>query len=363
MNAGHCDISLERRDFSLQATFAIPSRGVLGIFGPSGSGKTTLLRCIAGLESDTNGRITLNQHRWLSRNSSTPTHQRNLGYVFQDGRLFPHKTVANNLQYGLRRRVNRNRANALDELVDSEYLLELLGINHLLQRMPHDLSGGEKQRVAIARALLKGPELLLMDEPLAALDETRKQEILPYLEKLHDELSIPILYVSHSLQEVSRLCDSMLVMEQGRVVYSGDIYSALVDKASPLSHVRNAAAMLEGVVIKHDSEHRLTTIQTHAGNRFQLPGAFAMGHKVRLRIKANDVSLCLNKAEDTSILNVIAGTVLDIDVDADFRASLRIDCGGEYLLARITSLSLKKLDLHPGKKLFVQIKAVSIKDT
>ncbi|MGB5397535.1 MAG: molybdenum ABC transporter ATP-binding protein [Gammaproteobacteria bacterium] len=362
MSAGHCDISLQRKDFTLHASFSIPSRGVLGIFGSSGSGKTTLLRCIAGLESDTTGQIMLNGHSWLTQNSSTPTHQRNLGYVFQDSRLFVHKSVEHNLEYGLKRSCRHSQLGAADELVNREHLLELLGIGHLLQRKPHDLSGGEQQRVAIARALLKSPEVLLMDEPLASLDESRKLEILPFLEKLHDELSIPILYVSHSLQEVSRLCDQVLVMERGRVVFCGDIHTALVDMASPLSHERNAAAMLEGVVIKHDSDYRLTTIQTQAGNRFQLQGSFAIGHKVRLGIRADDVSLCLSKADDTSILNVITGIVMDIDVDKNLKATLRIDCAGDQLLARITSLSLHRLKICQGKKVYVQIKAVSIKN-
>jgi len=358
MNAGYCRVSLERRDFSLHAEFDIPARGVLGIFGESGSGKTTLLRCIAGLENDASGEILLNQQHWLTSQYSLPTYRRNLGYVFQDSRLFPHKTVAKNLEYG----ASRNRAGASRHPVNHEHLLGLLAIGHLLQRKPHELSGGEKQRVAIARALLKNPDILLMDEPLASLDELRKQEILPYLEKLHDELNIPILYVSHSLQEVSHLCDHIVVMEQGRISFAGDIHQALVAAASPLSRVNNAAAMLEGIVIKRDSDYRTSTIQTAAGNQFIVQGAMQAGGNVRLLIRANDVSLCLNKPEDTSILNVIAGSIEAIALDKDLRATLRIDCGGDQLLARITSLSLNRLKLSVGKKVYAQIKAVSIKD-
>lgn len=357
MNAGYCDISLERKDFTLRAEFEIPARGVLGIFGQSGSGKTTLLRCLAGLEAEARGEIMLNDDSWLNARSCMPTHRRNLGYVFQDSRLFPHKTVANNLDYGARRR----RHKQTDTLIDYDHLLELLAIGHLLQRKPHELSGGEKQRVAIARALLKSPDILLMDEPLASLDDARKQEILPYLEKLHDELSIPMLYVSHSLNEVSHLCDHLLVMEQGRIVFSGAIHSALLDAASPLMHDYNAAAMLEGLVSKYDSEYKATTVQTAAGNRFILQGAAVVGRKVRLVIRANDVSLCLHKPEATSIVNVIAGNIIDIKVDQELRATVRIDCAGDHLLARITSLSLRKLELSVGQKVYVQIKAVSIK--
>ena len=357
MSANYCNISLERRDFSLRAEFEIPARGVLGIFGHSGSGKTTLLRCIAGLENDASGQITLNQQHWLTVHRSTPTHRRNLGYVFQDSRLFPHKTVQKNLDYGARRRQPGVTGNE----VDSGHLLELLAIGHLLQRKPHELSGGEKQRVAIARALLKSPDILLMDEPLASLDDSRKQEILPYLERLHDELNIPMLYVSHSLPEVSRLCDYMLVLEQGRVVFAGDTPAALVDTASPLAHARNAAAMLEGVTIHHDREHKLTTVQTQAGNRLLLQGALAVGQKTRLRIKANDVSLCLNRPAGSSILNILEGIVTECTDEAEGTVLLKVNCAGDDLLVRISRFSYVALKLEPGAGVFAQIKSVSIR--
>lgn len=358
MRAGYCRISFKREDFSLQTEFEIPAHGVLGIIGRSGSGKTTLLRCIAGLEREVQGNITLNGQYWLSAKYSMPTHQRNLGYVFQDSRLFPHKTVEENLDYGVR----RCRVAATGNAVDSKYLLELLAISHLLKRKPHELSGGEKQRVAIARALLKNPDVLLMDEPMASLDDAHKREILPYLEKLHDELKIPILYVSHSLEEVSRLCDRVLVIEEGSIVFAGDINTALVDASSPLSRASNAAAMLECIVVKQDNDYKTSTVQTSSGNRFIIQGIMKAGRKVRMLIRASDVSLCLDKPEGTSILNVIAGEVKDIDVDKDLRATLRIDCGGDQLLARITSLSLGKLKLSVGKKVYAQIKAISIED-
>lgn len=355
MSAGYCNIRLERRDFSLHAEFEIPVRGVLGIFGHSGSGKTTLLRCIAGLENDARGQITLNRQHWLTARRSTPTHRRNLGYVFQDSRLFPHKTVEKNLDYGIRR-----RQPGATNLVDHDHLLELLAIGQLRQRKPHELSGGEKQRVAIARALLKNPDILLMDEPLASLDDARKQEILPYLERLHDELNIPLLYVSHSLPEVSRLCDYMLVLEQGRVVFAGDTHAALVDTASPLAHARNAAAMLAGVVIEHDNDYKLATIQTEAGNRLVVQGTFAVGQKTRLRIKANDVSLCVSRPTGTSILNILEGVVTECSEEDAGKVLLKVDCAGEDLLARISRLSYIALKLAPGARVFVQIKSVAI---
>ncbi len=356
MSAGYCNLCLERKGFSLQVEFEIPARGVLGIFGHSGSGKTTLLRCIAGLETDVTGDITLNRQRWLSAKQNIPAHKRNLGYVFQDSRLFPHKTVAKNLDYSVHRRQGR----ASEPALDREHLLELLAIGHLVQRKPHQLSGGEKQRVAIARALLKSPDILLMDEPLASLDDARKQEILPYLEKLHDELSIPMLYVSHSLQEVSRLCDYVLVLQHGRAVFKGDIHTALVDARSPLSHVRNAAAMLEGVVIKHDGDYRLTTIQTTAGNRILIPGVYVAGKQIRLGIVASDVSLCTRRPESTSILNILEGTIVEWADENDGRVILQANCSGDLILARLSKKSFVNLGLKTHARVYLQIKAVAV---
>jgi molybdate transport system ATP-binding protein len=356
MSGSYCNLRLERADFSLHAEFEIPARGVLGIFGPSGSGKTTLLRCIAGLENEVQGQISLNDQHWLAANHRTPTHLRNLGYVFQDSRLFPHKTVEKNLDYAIRRKQTGSGGNSIDH----DHLLDLLAIGNLLQRKPHQLSGGEKQRVAIARALLKNPDILLMDEPLASLDEARKQEILPYLIKLHDEISIPMLYVSHSLSEVTLLCDQMLVLEQGRLVFSGTTHAALVDASSPLAHARNAAALLEGVIIIYNPEYNLATIQTTAGNRLLVQGSLAKQQKTRLRIKANDVSLCLARPTDTSILNIMEGVVAEIIAEGDGTAMLKVDCAGDQLLARVSGLSFEALKLAPGVQVFVQIKSVAI---
>ena len=210
MSSARCFIRLQRTDFRIDAEFSIPAKGVLGIFGHSGSGKTTLLRCLAGLETNVRGHIEVNGEAWLDENINLSSQQRNVGYVFQEGRLFPHLTVVKNLKYGS----DRMSTPELDNNnVDHHHLLELLNIQQLLERYPHQLSGGEKQRVAIGRALLKNPQMLLLDEPLASLDENRKQEILPYLEQLHEELSIPVIYVSHNMDEMLRLCDYILVME------------------------------------------------------------------------------------------------------------------------------------------------------
>jgi molybdate transport system ATP-binding protein len=281
MSFGQCSIHCKRADFIVEAEFTVPEKGVLGIFGHSGSGKTTLLRCLAGLEKDVLGHIEINGEVWLDASKNISSQQRNIAYVFQEGRLFPHLTVEKNLQYGASRSPGRNSAAVAEDNygVNRDHLLALLNISHLLNRYPHQLSGGEKQRVAIGRALLKNPQMLLLDEPLASLDEKRKQEILPYLESLHDDLNIPILYVSHNLDEMLRLCDYLLVMEQGRSIFSGNIHDALISPESPLATVENAAVVLEGSVSKQEKDFDISTVHTVNGNQFQVPGLMPMIRK------------------------------------------------------------------------------------
>lgn len=359
MSAGdktsRCNIRLQRADFNVDADFVIPEKGVLGIFGHSGSGKTTLLRCLAGLEKEVRGRIEVNGDVWLDEANTFSIQQRNIGYVFQEGRLFPHLSVAENLAYGTRRCL---ACKAEDESMNREHLLELLNIGHLLKRNPFQLSGGEKQRVAIARALLKNPQMLLLDEPLASLDEKRKQEILPYLEKLHEELNIPMLYVSHNLDEMLRLCDHMLVMEQGQLVFNGSMHDALVSPESPLARVESAVAVLEGTVSKQEKTFDISTVHTTNGNRFQVPGLMAIGKRVRLIVFASDVSVTKQKASDTSILNIIEGRVSAVLDKKRGRVLLQIDCNGDVLLSLISEKSFQTLQLSPGAEVFIQLKAV-----
>ena len=354
MSFAECDIQLQRADFSIETKFSIPDRGVLGIFGPSGSGKTTLLRCIAGLEKEVSGRIELADEVWLDQDKSIPSQQRNVGYVFQDSRLFPHLSVADNLAYGMRRQ------NRPGEVIDRDDLLTLLNIDHLLARRPSQLSGGEKQRVAIARALLKNPQVLLLDEPLSSLDQKRKQEILPFLGKLHEELKIPMLYVSHSLEEVSFLCDHMLVIEQGRVRFDGDIHQALVSSDSPLATAENAAAILDGNVSKQEKDFQISTVHTRNGNAIQVPGILPIGQHVRLRLRATDISLSKTAATDSSILNILEGIIIQVVEQQPTHVLLQVDVNQDILLVRVTIKSFKLLALAPQQKIFVQIKAVSI---
>jgi len=347
-----CLIKLQRDDFSLDVKFTIPEKGVLGIFGDSGSGKTTLLRCLAGLEKNVRGLIKVNGEVWLDENKSLSTQQRNIAYVFQEGRLFPHMTVEKNLQYGA------GRCSADNSGIDREHLLDLLSITHLLKRYPHQLSGGEKQRVAIGRALLKKPQMLLLDEPLASLDKKRKQEILPYLEILHDELRVPMLYVSHDLDEMLRFCDYMLVMEQGKSLFNGNIHDALITPESSLATVDNAVVVLEGNVSKQEKDFDISTVHTVNGNQFQVSGLMPIGKHVRLVIFACDVSMTINKTIGSSILNIIEGTVSAVLDKKRGRVLVQINCQQDILLSLISVKSFQLLQLSPDKKIYIQVKAV-----
>ena len=347
-----CAIKLQREDYFLDVDFNIPEKGVLGIFGESGSGKTTLLRCLAGLEKNVQGRIEVNGEVWLDKNINLSTQQRNIAYVFQEGRLFPHMTVEKNLQYGA------SRCSAKNNGVDRDHLLDLLNIIHLLKRYPHQLSGGEKQRVAIGRALLKKPQMLLLDEPLASLDKKRKQEILPYLEMLHDELRVPMLYVSHDLDEMLRFCDYMLVMNQGQSKFSGDLHDALVSPESSLTTVENAAVVLEGSVSKQEKDFDISTVHTVNGNQFQIPGLMPIGKQVRLIVFASDVSVTNVKATESSILNIIEGRVVAVLDKKDGRVLIQINCKQDMLLSLISIKSFQLLQLAIDKKIYIQVKAV-----
>lgn len=358
MSFARCKIQVQRPEFNVDAEFAIPEKGVLGIFGQSGAGKTTLLRCVAGLEAKVKGRIVVNGETWLDDRKNLSSQQRNIGYIFQESRLFPHLTVAKNLVYGADRRPSRHSAK--DTNIDREQLLELLNLRHLLARYPFQLSGGEKQRVAIGRALLKNPQMLLLDEPLASLDDRRKREILPFLDKLHEQLSIPMLYVSHSMEEVSRLCDHLLVMEQGVIKFAGSIRDALISAASPLATSENSMALLEGNVSKQEKDFQLSTVHTVNGNAFQVQGVLPIGQHVRLRVQASDVSLTRTAAIDSSILNIIEGVVLAVIEQQGAHVLLQLDINNDILLARITRKSYQFLNLDINEKVFVQIKAVSI---
>jgi len=342
--------------FTLDVDLDLPGRGVTALFGHSGSGKTTLLRCIAGLERHGAGSLRFKGEVWQdsARGVFQPTHRRPLGYVFQEASLFPHLSVRKNLDYG-RKRVNSGHRVSLDQAV------ELLGIGHLLDRMPDRLSGGERQRVAIARALATSPRLLLMDEPLAALDLKRKGEILPYLERLHDELEIPVFYVSHSPDEVARLADHVVLLAEGRVMAQGGLRETLARLDLPTAFTEDAGVVIEAVVAEHDEAYHLTRLDFPGGSAVVAHRPEAIGHRLRFRVHARDVSLALARAEGTSIANLLPATVTEIaDADTPAHVLVRLDAGGTPLIARITRRSLDHLGVTPGQPLWAQIKAVAL---
>jgi molybdate transport system ATP-binding protein len=350
---------LERADFALDVDLTIPMQGITGIFGQSGSGKTTLLRCLAGLEKPTTGRLAIDGDVWQDtvKKVSRAIHERQIGYVFQEPRLFGHLNVRQNLDYGRRRNRERHNSVEVDQVVD------LLGLARLLDRAPGELSGGEAQRVAIARALLRAPRLVLMDEPLAALDRARKDEILPFLDRLHAELSLPILYVSHSIEEVCRLCDHLVVMDQGKVEADGDLQSVLVNLEQPLLAGEEAGSVIEGVVDAYDPHYDLTRLK-FSGDRLLIPGRIGdPGAKFRLRIRANDVSLCRTRPVDSTIMNIIPVTVDRLHYDKGPYALVRLKAGDDLLTARLTRRSCDEMGLQQGEQLLAQIKSVAVRNS
>ena len=349
--SGKCSVAVRKDSFQLEADFDIPGKGVLGIFGHSGSGKTTLLRCLAGLEKKSRGYIRFNDQAWQEKRKSLSPQARNIGYVFQDSRLFPHMSVRENLDYGIKRSGSVNEKN-------KKYLIQLLNLFDLLERMPKSLSGGEKQRVAIARALLKRPQLLLMDEPMASLDDAHKNEILPYLERLHDQLNIPIIYVSHSLEEVSRLCDDIIVLEAGKVIFKGNITQALSSADSPLLNTECSIAVLNAKVVNADSEFGLSSVVTESGTLLQVKGNLKKGGSVRLRIYAADVSLCKSRPNDSSILNILPAKILSVVEETGSEVLLQLVSNKDIILARISKKSFKILQLKFDMEIFVQIKGI-----
>ncbi|MDI1277528.1 molybdenum ABC transporter ATP-binding protein [Methylobacter sp.] len=347
---------LDYGDFKLDVDLQLPGTGITVLFGHSGSGKTTLLRCIAGLQHSPQGLLTINGHVWQDseRNLFLPTYKRPLGYVFQEANLFPHLTVRDNLHYGLKR-IKQNSGT-----VKLEQAVELLGIAHLMERMPGHLSGGERQRVAIARALALNPEILLMDEPLASLDFKRKQEILPFLSCLHRQLDIPVLYVTHSQQEVAQLADHLVIMDEGRTLASGSLAETQSRLDVPLAQDREAATVWQATVAGHEADYHLTRV-AFAGGSLSLPAVDAeIGTPLRVQIYARDVSIALEAPTATSILNVLPATVAGIADGRDGQSVIRLQVGNQALLAHITRKSALMLGLQIGMAVYVQIKGTSI---
>lgn len=358
------DFKLAYCGFTLDVQLDLPGRGVSALFGPSGCGKTTCLRTIAGLER-ARGHLRIAGEIWQNDEQDLflPTHQRPLGYVFQEASLFPHLSVRRNVEYGMKRVAASRRRVSLDNAV------ALLGIDALMDRKPQTLSGGERQRVAMARALATSPSLLLLDEPLAALDAQRKSEVLPYLERLHNELDIPVLYVSHAVDEVARLADTLVVLEQGRVVASGPLAQTMARIDAPGLSGQDGGVLLEATILERDTRWHLARVGFAGGSLWVRDTGLVVGSQVRVRVLARDVSVATQEPSNTSIQNVLACVVESVSPDAHpSQALLRLRLPGdaspkEYptlLLSRITARAVDAMGLTVGSAVWAQVKSAAL---
>ena len=355
MNGITAHFALRHPGFELEADFVAPGRGVTALFGPSGSGKTTILRCLAGLEHNV-GELRVNGEVWQSAAVFVPPHRRAMGYVFQEASLFPHLSVRENLLYGYRRIAPAARQVQLDQVV------EWLGLAALLERRdPTALSGGERQRVAIARALLTSPRLLLMDEPLSALDGQSKQEILAYLETLHRELDIPVIYVTHAMEEVIRLADHLVYLQQGRVAASGALLPMLSQPDSPLAKFEDAAVVIETTVGALDERYQLARLDFPGGVLWVGAVGLVPGRRLRARVQARDVSLALQPPQASSINNILPARIVSIAAAGPGQINVQLMTGEQVmLLARITQRSCEALQLAIGMPVYAQVKTVAL---
>ena len=356
MNESIVEISLSRSTgFDLQASFSLRDNGVTVLFGPSGCGKTSVLRAVAGLEK-AKGRVVIGGEVWQDDASGVfmPTHRRSLGYIFQESSLFPHLSVEENLKFGFKKQTMQASLRRMNEAV------ELLGIGSLLGRREHELSGGEKQRVAIARSIAMNPNVLLMDEPLSALDWVRKKEILPWLERLKDELSIPIVYVTHSLSEMSRLADDIILMEAGRVKYAGPFNEAISSLDKPFKIGDEVCSILVGRVVEKNQVWSSMIVESD-GIPFELPDTGELcGAQVRIKIRARDVSLSIEEPSRTSIRNHFRAVVEDMDAAQGAHQLVKLRAGGSVVLASLMKRSIHELGITKGAAVWAQIKSVAV---
>ena len=363
MNSIHLQIQLNRSAFMLDVDLQLPGQGITAILGTSGSGKTTLLRAVAGLEKNQQGRIQIGAHIWqdTQQGIDLPTWQRPLGYVFQESSLLPHLTVSDNLNFGLKRALKTSGNAQPDAAKALQASIELLGIGNLLQRMPDQLSGGERQRVAIARAIAMQPQLLLMDEPLASLDAARRQEIFPWLSKLRDELKMPMLYVTHSADEVARLADHLVVLDKGNVKAQGPVSTVLTQVVNPVVVGEDAGALIAGHIGQVDTQWHLSRIDFEGGCVWMRDAGLPVGKAVRIRILARDVSLATSEPQNTSIQNQLLGTIQSITPDAHpSQVMVVLKCGAEEVLARVTKRAVDELGLQVGQPVWAQVKSVAL---
>ncbi len=347
-------LTLERGDFQLDCALNVPSRGVTAVFGRSGSGKTALLRCIAGLEPNARGRLRFGSSVWQSEGCFVPAEKRGACLVFQQPTLFTHQSVRDNLRFAQKRAPREGRRSI-------DHVAHAMGVGALLDRSAANLSGGESQRVAIARAVLSSPQLLLLDEPLSSLDEAGRAEVLPYLESLYRDLQIPIIYVTHSLGEVIRLADRLLLLERGKISAAGDLADLLTRLDLSLCQRDDAAAVLEGTLTQHEPRDGLSRFEFDGG-ALQIPLHEAqLNARVRVRINARDVSIALQPPALSSILNVITAQVIEIIPHVlAVQVVVKLRVGSQHVLARLTRRSVSALDLRPGMSVYAQMKSVAL---
>lgn len=354
--------TLHRAQFMLEVDLTVPAAGVTVLYGPSGSGKTSLLRCVAGLERPRSAWVSIAGEVWQDDEHGlwVPTHHRAVGYVFQEASLFEHLDVRANVLYGVRRGARRGvRATAPD--FDLSAVTELLGIGHLLGRRPAQLSGGERQRVAIARALAAHPHLLLLDEPLAAIDPARRDDILPWLERLRDELQLPMLYVTHSADELVRLARTLVVLDAGRVRAHGPVHEVLASLHPPVSVGEDAGAILHATVAERDASWGLARLKLAGGELWVRDAGTEVGRVVRLRLLARDISLSLDRPQRTSVQNQLACSVeAHVDDTHPSQMLVQLRCGNDLLLARVTRRAWHALGLGVGRSVWAQVKAVAL---
>jgi molybdate transport system ATP-binding protein len=349
------DIAQQLGGFQLDVSFSAEAP-IVGLFGRSGSGKTSVVNAIAGITRPAEGAIRVGGVTLFDEAGGVNLRpeERRVGYVFQDSLLFPHLSVESNLLYGQRLR------DASERFIEAGKVIELMGLEALLKRKPDGLSGGEKQRVAIGRALLAQPRILLMDEPLASLDVPRKAEILAYIERLRDELGIPIVYVSHSVPEITRLADTVVVLSEGTCLAAGDVEDVMGRlELKPVTGRYEAGSLLETRVEAHDSAHQLTRLVFDGGELLVPLLDAAVGDRVRARLRARDVSIALRRPSEISILNILSGTVTSLDAEAGPIVDVQLAIGASTLIARITRRSLEELHIHRGQEIYALVKAVS----
>lgn len=362
-------VKLDRTDFTLDVDINIPAEGLTVLFGQSGSGKTTLLRCIAGLEKSSVSNITIADSSWSDTHKSLPSYQRDIGFVFQESSLLPHLDVRGNLRFAQKRAHRTSTTKSINNSVsrkpiNEEQVVEVFDLASLLHKKTHQLSGGERQRVAIARALLIQPSVLLLDEPLASLDYKRKQEILPYFEKLKDLCEIPIIYVSHSMDEVSRLADHVVILEHGRSLASGKAVDVFSDIHTPVKLQQDSGVILQGVIAERDEQWHLCRFE-FTGNHGLDCGIWLndnqqeIGSMARLRVLAKDVSITLEKQECTSILNRIPVVISEMAPDGDSMTLVKLAAGESAIIARLSNRSIHELGLAPNQSVWAQIKGAA----